>query len=544
MTEKTYRIDIEGGAAVRARPGDTLLEVAAEAGLEVSADCGGAGTCGKCRARAGGLLEPPSDAERKLLSAREIESGVRLACQARISGDAGAVFEGNAVSSEITDFCMEYEPPDSGRGHAPDSERGFGLAIDIGTTTLNARLVDLETGRAAASAASANPQRIYGADVASRLSFAVSGGLGALRSGLRRRVSRMVEWLAERGGVEAGAAKRSIVVGNPTMLSVFFGYDPSGIGAAPFTPPFTGTAAALARELGIPAAEGAVAETLPVVAGYVGADAVSAALRAGLHRPGGPRLMIDLGTNAEMVLAAGGEIWACAAAAGPAFEGAHISCGSTAREGAVDTVMLSEDGTLAVGTIGGAAPEGLCGTGLIDALAVLLDSGALAASGRLTAPEDGPIADRLSGGDLGSQPEFHIVRPGEMGARRPVSITQHDIRESQLAKGAILAGAETLMAAAGVDAASLEAVYLAGALGYSLNSKSAIRIGLLPGARPEIVKFIGNAALDGAADALVSAKAREDARLLGDSIRYFELSSAPGFADRFAAAMAFPANLH
>ncbi len=539
MTEKAYRIDIEGGAVVRARPGTTLLEVAAEAGLEVSADCGGAGTCGKCRARAGGLLEPPSDAERKLLSAGELESGIRLACQARIAGDAVAAFEGNAAPSEITEFCMDYEPPDSGRGHAPDGERGFGLALDIGTTTLNARLVDLETGRAAASAASANPQRIYGADVASRLSFAASGGLGALRSGLRRRVARMVEWLAERGGVEAGAAKRAIVVGNPTMLSVFFGYDPSGIGAAPFTPPFRGTAAALARELGIPAAEGAAAATLPVVAGYVGADAVSAAMRAGLHRPGGPRLMIDLGTNAEMVLAAGGKIWACAAAAGPAFEGAHISCGATAREGAVDTVALSE-GSLSVGTIGGAAPQGLCGTGLIDALAVLLDSGALAASGRLTAPKDSPIADRLSGGDLGAQPAFHIVRPGEMGARRPVSVTQHDIREAQLAKGAILAGAETLIAAAGVDADSLEAVYLAGALGYSLNPKSAIRIGLLPGAKPEIVKFLGNAALDGAADALLSAKARDDARLLGDSIRYFELSSAPGFAERFAAAMVFP----
>jgi uncharacterized 2Fe-2S/4Fe-4S cluster protein (DUF4445 family) len=539
MTEKFLRIDIEGAEPVRAMPGATLLEAAAEAGLEVSADCGGAGTCGKCRARAGGLLEPATDAEKKHLSEQELATGIRLACQARAAGDARAAFEGNAAPSEITAFGMEYEPPEAGRGHAPDGGRGFGLALDIGTTTLNARLVDLETGEALSSAASANPQRIYGADVASRLSFATAGGLGALRSRLRRRVARMVEWLAERGGLETDAARRAVVVGNPTMLSVFFGYDPSGIGAAPFTPPFTGTTAALARELGIPAADGATAETLPVVAGYVGADAVSAAMRAELHRAGGPRLMIDLGTNAEMVLAADGEIWACAAAAGPAFEGAHISCGATAREGAVDKVSLSE-GALDVGTIGGATAAGLCGTGLIDTLAVLLDSGALAASGRLSGLADGPIADRFDYDANGKVAQFQIVRPGEMGARRSVAVTQRDVREAQLAKGAILAGAEMLMEAAGVDAASLETVYLAGALGYSLNAKSAVRIGLLPGARPEIVKFIGNAALDGAVDALVSSKAREDARFIGGNIRYFELSSAPDFADRFAAAMAFP----
>ncbi|MFA6447947.1 MAG: ASKHA domain-containing protein [bacterium] len=533
--------------------GMTALEAAAAAGLEIAADCAGRGTCGKCKARISGDISKPTEAEKKHLSVAELAEGMRLACLTKILGATEIVFSVPVISSEILPFRMDYDPdprlicdPPSiaiSGGSEDGQAKLFGAAVDVGTTSLNARLADLRTGRVLSSVVAANPQRLYGADVASRINFIIENknGLEILRSLVAGRVNEMIGKLAAEQGGSAEDVRGITLVGNPTMAHALLGIDPRAIAESPYVPPTTQAMIFDANEAGLKAAAGARLFVLPAAAAYVGADALSASLRARLNEPGGPRLLIDLGTNAEIMLSNGDDIFCCAAAAGPALEGAHIRYGMSATDGAIDRVDFRPEEELT--TVNNEPAAGLCGTGLLDAISGLLSLGIILPGGRIVAeaPSELPESVRSRVREGAGGREFVLARKGERGAARDIALTQQDIREVQLAVGAIRAGIDLLLERAGVPGGEIETIYVAGALGTYLRSETALRVGIVPPIAPERVRFVGNAALDGATEALLSGRHWDEARSLGDSVMYIELSAEPSFQARFAERMTFPA---
>ena len=443
----------------------------------INAPCGGKGRCGKCRVKARGALSQPAAAERAALGEQALAEGVRLACQARALGEVEVEFERDSgeVLLRAREKAMAVDPGQS----------GVGCAIDVGTTTLAVYRVDLATGRVLGTDSAMNPQRRFGADVISRIQSAARG-------------EDLTAPIREALGGMAGGACRWTVVGNPAMMQLLCGMPVDGLGRAPFTPAYR---AAIEKD---------GAYVGPLISGFVGADAVSAALFAGLDQGNATRLLLDVGTNGEMLLAHGGEIGACAAAAGPAFEGAHIACGMGGAPGAIRRARCLEDGQWELSVVGDGAPRGLCGSGLIDAIAGLLASGGIDETGRL--------AEEVS------------FAPG-------VYLTQQDVREVQLAKGAIAAGIELLMREMGV--AEIDECYLAGGFGSAIDPASALAIGLLPESLAGKIVPIGNAAGMGAVEMLLSRAARERAQAIAARARYIELSELEDFQDAFVEHMLF-----
>jgi len=422
--------------------------------------------------------------------------------------------------------------------------RSFGLALDLGTTTLAGYLVDLGTGKTLAASSLSNPQRSLGADVISRINHVSEnpGGLRQLQEMVLEALNRLIEDLLSGGAVAAEEVYEAVVVGNTTMAHLFLGIDPSYLAPAPFIPAFRRPLEVTAGELGLAMHPGARVLMLPNIAGYVGSDTVGVMTATGLDRNQGWRLAVDIGTNGEVVLAGGGRILTCSTAAGPAFEGAHIRHGMRAARGAIESVKMDQEVTL--GTIGGAAPAGICGSGLIDAVAGMLRAGVINPSGRLADPATGAahlppgLRDRLRKTEGGS--EFILASGSQSAAGEDIAITQKDLRELQLAKGAILAGIRILLGEAGITAGEISEVYLAGAFGNFISRASAVAIGLLPDIPLERIIPVGNAAGDGARLALISRTERERALSLADRAEHVELSARRDFQDLFVQALYFP----
>ena len=440
----------------------------------------------------------------------------------------------------------------------------LGMALDIGTTTVAAYLYDLATGRRLAAASALNGQVSYGGDVISRISLANADGRpDRLRDAVVATVADLVRKTCREAGVDPEAVYEVVAVGNSTMQALFLGLQPTSLGFYPFwvTQKDAQTAPASAfPELGINPRGQVV--FLPLLGGYVGADTTAVILATGLARSSRVRLAIDIGTNGEMVLGSRAGLWACSTAAGPALEGAGISCGMRALPGAVDDVRI-EGGKVRVATIGGRPPLGLCGSGVVSAVAELVRTGIVAPSGRLTKPgEPLPSADasaealaaRLTwvpagsdrpgepvGGDRPAvQAAFTLVEASDSGNGEPIRLTQADIRAVQLAKAAIAAGVKLLCAETGTGPGDIAEVFLAGAFGNYIDIGDAKRIGLLPDYPGVPVTPVGNAAGAGAEMALLSRAARAAARALARRVTVVDLSSRPDFQKVFAASIGFP----
>lgn len=421
--------------------------------------------------------------------------------------------------------------------------RCYGLAFDIGTTTVVGILVDLNTGRQLGVAAALNGQAVYGSDVLSRLTFAQSDPEGVRK--LQARVLETVNGLVDEVLAQAHVSREDVyamtVVGNTIMEHLFLGLDPGGIAVSPFVPAIGHMVEVSAAEVGVRIHPRAVVTVFPAVGGYVGGDTVGVILTTELHRDPRVRLAIDIGTNGEIVLGSRERLLACAAAAGPAFEGAQISCGMRAAKGAIDQVTIAEDLHLRV--LGGGVPQGICGSGLLDAVAELVRVGLVDARGRLLLPEEAPapvpraVAARVQETEAGRAFLLDGPRPERP---RPLFLTQQDIRQLQLAKGAICAGVRILERELGVDHEQVEEVLLAGAFGSYLNPRSALAVGLIPPTPVERVLAVGNAAAEGARLALLSARERRTAQALPRQVEYVELSSRPDFSEEFLKALAFP----
>jgi uncharacterized 2Fe-2S/4Fe-4S cluster protein (DUF4445 family) len=425
---------------------------------------------------------------------------------------------------------------------APASKRArlLGVSFDIGTTTLVGELWDLAAGRRLSVASRTNPQRECGDDVISRADLASKGTaeLDRLQNLVAGGMTEIIEECLVSAGASAGDVHDLMIAGNTVMAHLFFGVSPENIAQSPFAPVFTAMREAPAAALGLPCAPGARVAAMPAVSGYVGGDIVAGLMATELLDDDvGATLFIDVGTNGEMVLVHDGAAVACATAAGPAFEGARISRGMRAMSGAIEEVKF--DGTdLVCPTIDNAPARGICGTGLIDAVAVLAAVGVIDETGRMLSadelPENMPagIRVRLREGDAG--PEILL------GENSDVPLTQRDVRELQLAKAAIRAGADTLLAEAGLQASDLARVVIGGAFGSYIDRESALGIGLLPPVAVEKVSFAGNTSATGARLALLDTAVRARAEGAAREVRYLELSGRPDFQNLFAEAMMFP----
>ncbi|KPK66413.1 MAG: hypothetical protein AMK73_00075 [Planctomycetes bacterium SM23_32] len=487
----------------------TLLEHARRAGVEVPSDCGGLGKCGRCAVRidrGAECLNPKTEAE----SSRHLAPGERLACQARIVNpvaDMTVFVKEMGRYSIVTetvdtdDVVLEPSVKRDGRHvvHACGEELGhyegevYGLALDVGTTTLAMQVVDLEDGRIIATTARTNPQMSYGNDVISRIGYTMQheDGLRALQSAVVEAVNEELEGLERQHGKLSKSIFDAVVVGNSTMRRLFFRQDVSSLGVIPFEPADTDPAAARADELGLRVSPQAHVYGGALIGGHAGADALADVVACRLHESDGVSIVIDIGTNGEVVIGNKDRMMSASCAAGGAYEGATVTCGSGAVEGAISNVWIA-DGHVTYGTIGGKPPVGVCGSGLIDLLAELLRSGRMSRKAKIG--EDFCLADGIC-------------------------ITQQDVYALITAKAGLRLDQDLLMRYYGVELAQVQKIFLAGGFGNFINPENAVAIGLLPPA-PEKVVRIGNGALAGAREMLVSRSVRRRSEQIARAIEH------------------------
>src|SRR5881396_1594371 len=418
----------------------------------------------------------------------------------------------------------------------------FGLAVDIGTTSVVSVLIELESGEQLASVSSLNPQAVFGGDLMSRIAFAQFNpdNLKKLHTRIVGLLNQHIAEICRQSGVLAKWIYKVVVVGNTCMHHLLLGIDPSHVGLAPYAPVMRHALVLPARELFLKVAPEARVCLLPLVAGFVGADAVAVALATRIYESAEVRIAVDIGTNGEVLLGSRDRLWACSAPAGPALEGAQIRHGMRAALGAIDRVTVDDD--VHVHTIGEADALGLCGSGLIDLLAGLLDAGVIDWTGLIQVEGRTALPPKLSERVVmrGEERQVIILRPGEAGARAEIVLTQDDVRQVQLAKGAIASGVLMLQHVAGVPDARVAELMLAGGFGNYVSISSALRIGLIPPLPKEKIRYVGNAASLGAQLCLVSETERRRAESVAARIEHVSLAAHPDFEQIFVDAMNFP----
>ena len=465
--------------------------------------CGGHGKCGKCKVAASGRLSAPSEAERECLSREELAAGIRLACCTKAEGDCEVKSLASVSEAQIVTGGKQIE------FELDPTFKCYGAAIDVGTTTLAARLYDAK-GNLLSETSRLNPQSGFGADVISRIEAAIGGGSEALARSIRGAIDEIVSQLASDAGIDSKSIDRVAVTGNTVMLSLLALEDTEPFSHAPFEAKRLFGEALTAQELELSVLLPETEVYLPpCISAFVGADTVCALLATGLCEKDGA-MLVDIGTNGEMAICLGGKLTVCSTAAGPAFEGVGISMGMRGAVGAIDKVTLV-NGAPHSHVIGGGKAIGICGSGLVDAAACMLDAEIIDETGAL---DDDPF----------------ILPDG-------VSLTSQDIRMLQLAKSAICAGLLTLIVNAGLEPEDIPMLYIAGGFGNYLNKKSAARIGLLPCALARNSETVGNAALAGASMMILNASLKERAQLIASRAEVLELSTNKDFSEHFMMGM-------
>jgi uncharacterized 2Fe-2S/4Fe-4S cluster protein (DUF4445 family) len=412
----------------------------------------------------------------------------------------------------------------------PLADRLLGLAIDIGTTKLAAYLVDLSSGETLAKSGAMNPQIGYGEDVISRIAYADQNEQGStiLQSKLVERLNEILKELCDQAMCLPEQIVDIVVVGNTAMHHLFAGLPVHQLGVAPYVPAINSPLDIPSGEIGLETATGSYVHMPPVIAGYVGADHVAMLLATDVWQSEDTIIALDIGTNTEITLATNGRLLCCSCASGPAFEGAHIQDGMRAAPGAIERVQI-EDMEIRLSTIGNEPPIGICGSGILDAVAEALSVGILEPAGRMR--EDHPLVR-----NQGREAEIVLV---EREGGRDIVVTRGDINELQLAKGAIRAGIDTLLNEAGLTHEDIDEIVLAGAFGTYLNPASTIKVGMFPPVSLEKINQVGNAAGVGAVRMLISMKEREKASAIFEKIEYIELTTHPNFYEMFLKALQF-----
>ena len=481
-----------GGQTVTVAEGTNLLDAARSAGLTPNAPCGGKGTCGKCKVR---LLHRADQPE-------------VLACQTKVTEAMTVRFLSEESKSQVISTRSNL-----GLGEfAPDSEEGYCVAFDIGTTTVVGYLLR-GNGEELGSAGRLNPQMAYGADVISRINYCLENTQEPLTSVIRNTLKEQILHLCETQGISDTEIRTVAVVGNTCMHHMLMAIDPRPLVTPPYSPGEKRALQASAMDL-LGICPNATVRVFPNIAGFVGGDTVGCMTALQFDKLTEPSLLIDIGTNGELVMTDGKKMLACSTAAGPAFEGAKISCGMRAADGAIDHVWI-ENGEVCCSVLGDKEPVGICGSALLDAIAVFLDLECIGESGRVLTD------DKL----------LHL--------KGNVALTQNDVNELQFAKGAIAAGIEMMAADLDLDLHDIQAVYLAGAFGNYKNPDSACRIGLIPSYLRSRIKPCGNAAGKGSQMAAVSREAYAYADMLATASDFLDLAAQPDFQDTYVEHLCF-----
>ena len=418
----------------------------------------------------------------------------------------------------------------------------YGMAFDIGTTTVAGYGMDLATGLTLNVNSQENPQGQFGADVVSRIKYARESkdGLERLQGKVIGAINKLIEQFVEEEKVDREDIYKTTFVGNTIMLHLLTGVDPTHLDQSPYIPVFTRRQSFTARDFGININPSGRVELIPSLAGYIGADIMAGILQTKMHRSDQLSLLVDIGTNGEMVLGNKDKLYAASTAAGPAFEGANIEQGMTARSGAISHVDIDKDGQLEIEVINDKRPIGLCGSGIVDAVGELLNANLIKEKGNIVSekenlprPTINPLGNRLI--EMNGQKAFwfHVDQ-------NPVFITQKDVREVQLAKGAIRAGIDILLEEFNAKPADLDQIYLAGAFGNYLRKENIMRLGVLPNVSIEKVKSVGNTAGQGAKLALLNEDKMGEIEQIARNVEYIELSFRSDFSDKFMKEMKFP----
>ena len=612
--------------------GKSLLEAAQELGVALESVCGGKHVCGKCLMRIEegffareGLdssrshLSPFSAEERKFISPQEEESGYRLACIARLTGDVLVYLpeesrgKKQVIRKEVRDLPFHLNPgvkayfaqlpPPTLEEPLGDFERllrelkkqhgleglaidfpalralpgnlrkggweatalvwmdrevlevipgrlenHYGLAVDIGTTTVAAYLCNLKNGKVAAADSMMNPQVMYGEDVMARISYAMQNpdeGRQRMQEAIIGGLNQLIRSVSQAAGITPQDIFEMTVVGNTAMHHLLLGIDPLPLGLSPFPPALHRSLDIKARDLGLELHPGANVHVLPVEAGFVGADNVGVLIAETPYEKSEMALIIDVGTNGELVLGNKERLLSCSCATGPALEGAHLQFGMRAAPGAIERVRIDPQTLAARFKVIGlekwndeCAPEevqarGICGSGIIEALAEMSKAGVLEKSGRFNPRVNSPKIRKLEKGQ-----EFILARREETALGREITVSIADVRAVQMAKGALYAGAKVMMNRLGVK--RVDKVVLAGAFGSMIDRERALVLGMFPDCGLENVFSVGNAAGDGARLALLDREKRTEADRIARQVEYIELTTDSNFTDEFVRAMAFP----
>lgn len=596
------------GKRISAIAGETVLDAARQAGIEIHSACGGEGNCGQCQVvLLAGETNPITPDDEFFLTADELAQGYRLACRTEVLSDlkihlpkdsmvSGQRLQVEARLGEILPeafvhaYPLHMQPPvledlrsdltrladglqvehqlDAGKIHAglrlvkslpetlraenwqvsvflrddeivavcPSGEKPWGLAVDLGTTKIAALLVDLESGQVLASEGAPNPQISYGEDVISRLNYAVRKPDGGqlLMNKVQGVIDELLGNLVKQAGGSRGQVVEAVIVANTAMSHLLLGLPVKQLAMAPYIAAGNEPLEIAATELGLQMAPGGRVYIPPSIGGFVGSDHVAMVLGSELDNSELVTLGLDIGTNTEISLRLPGksELVAVSCASGPAFEGAHIRDGMRAASGAIEKVRIANKG-LELTTIDDQPAVGLCGSGILDAIAELFKNDYLNAQGRFDRGNQ-----LLREGDHGW--EYVLVPAYKSGSGRDIAITQHDVNEIQLAKGAIQAGLNILLADSHTPPEAVQQVIVAGAFGSFLNIENAVEIGLFPRLPNAVYRQVGNAAAVGAHWMLVSRTARLRASEIARRTRYLELTTYPKFNRQFALAMQFP----
>lgn len=579
--------------SVNCQEGALVSEVLKTAGIQIMMPCGGTGRCGKCKVRIEGSVSAPGEAEKSLLYREDLENGMRLACETKVMGNAvihveekksrilteGIARNGSVSECEIEILTINVESS-SLEKQQDEFKKTFGklgflttarpellrclhdaikrsednkiyavvnrsknkvlavypyrpkpvyAAIDIGTTTIAAYLVEPFEGNILEAASALNPQGKYGADVISRIDAALEKGTEELRDCVAEACDKLIDQMLKKHGIGKDEVIAIRLVGNTVMMHLAACVSPENIAFSPFIPVFTASTAdhAVIYHMNY---RFAVLETGPCISAYVGADTTAALIACGMHESDRISLLIDIGTNGEIVLGNKDGMVCCSAAAGPAFEGAHIQCGSGAVSGAVSGVTIDSEGKCTISTIDDVKAVSICGSGLVDAVAEMYRTEIIDETGRIE-PESQDIEDMLFETVGGTA--FPITED------KRVYICQKDIREVQLAKSAIAAGIRILMEELHISFDDIDTLYLAGGFGNYINVHNACVIGLLPTELEKKTKAVGNAAGTGAVICVSDREVKKQCDLVSEKIRYIELSSDKRFSELFAENMLF-----
>ncbi|MCR4956411.1 MAG: ASKHA domain-containing protein [Lachnospiraceae bacterium] len=522
--------DITTKKELQCESGTNLLTLLLENNVFVDNACNGKGTCGKCRIRlVEGELEISEEDEAKKLTEKERKEGIHLACLSLVKGDC--VIQTNVASKKMNVLTDGYIP----EFEKDVCEAGYGVAIDIGTTTIAMSMISMKTGEILSEEAGMNGQRLYGQDVLTRITYEIEQGQEAidkLKEAVITSINEGIKAMCKELGISTEEVMSITVAGNCTMTHMLLGVDARSIGMAPYKPAFLQAQTVNAKEHGIECNKDATLYCLAQVSGFIGGDILAGAYVCDLLHSDKISLFLDIGTNGEMVVSKRGELYSCSCAAGPALEGMNITCGMPALPGAVEKVWV-EDGKLCTATIAGEKPKGICGSGILEVVDELIKQEFIKKSGVFVKKK------KIEESDW----RYNYLVEDEGGPALKLSegvlVTQKDVRQVQLAKGAILSGFLSLVKRAGITVEDIDEVIIAGQFGSHLSAQALAGVGIIPREVKEKVTYVGNTSKTGAYMALLSHKVKEEMEDLADKITYYELAEIDGYEQLFMECMRF-----